>query len=297
MSKGAKKPLLEVALRDNLICWLSKDRQAVLAYPLNRPATFLPSDKDAMTVYIYTLSDPETHEVRYVGKTVDLKSRFSSHLRDQRKNIHKTNWIMGLSKRGVDPIIEELERIENSNDSDWQEIERFWIVYLRFLGCRLCNLDNGGRGGTRKSEETRAKMSAARLGTHPTEATMVKMRLKTISPETRAKISKAQCGRKLTDEHRRKMALGNKGKIRTSQHIEKYREIARGRTPGEKCRIAQRASTLGKKLSVEHRAKLSSARLGKKLSATHKLAMSLVRIGKKHPRRRKINQAQILLSL
>lgn len=48
---------------------------------------------------IYSLNDPETGEVRYVGKTVSpLYKRLSSHYRDKSKS-YKTFWIYSLKKK------------------------------------------------------------------------------------------------------------------------------------------------------------------------------------------------------
>lgn len=43
-------------------------------------------------VYIYTLEDPITSEIRYVGKANNMESRFKNHLNSSRdKNTHKRN--------------------------------------------------------------------------------------------------------------------------------------------------------------------------------------------------------------
>lgn len=43
-------------------------------------------------VYIYTLEDPITSEIRYVGKANNMKDRYSNHLNSSRdKGTHKRN--------------------------------------------------------------------------------------------------------------------------------------------------------------------------------------------------------------
>jgi len=91
-------------------------------------------------VFIYTLSDPRDGQIRYVGKSVDIKQRMFDHLREK-KRTKKNHWIIGLQSEGLKPI---MEVIEESNDSDWQEAERFWITILRFYGFRLLNIESGG---------------------------------------------------------------------------------------------------------------------------------------------------------
>ena len=56
-------------------------------------------------VYIYTLTDPITNQVRYVGKTKNLKQRRHNHLNKcLDKNTHKRNWINSLRKIEKRPI-------------------------------------------------------------------------------------------------------------------------------------------------------------------------------------------------
>jgi predicted GIY-YIG superfamily endonuclease len=49
------------------------------------------------TVFIYTLSDPRDNLIKYVGKTINLKRRFSEHLKES-GNYKKPRWIQKLSK-------------------------------------------------------------------------------------------------------------------------------------------------------------------------------------------------------
>ena len=60
-------------------------------------------------VYIYTLEYPEGN-VRYVGKTQDLKTRFCKHLRDAKysTNSRRLAWIRSLLNVGEIPCINVL---------------------------------------------------------------------------------------------------------------------------------------------------------------------------------------------
>ena len=54
------------------------------------------------TTYIYTLTDPETFQIRYVGKANNISQRYKAHLNRARKHqIHKKNWIASLRKKKV----------------------------------------------------------------------------------------------------------------------------------------------------------------------------------------------------
>jgi group I intron endonuclease len=103
----------------------------------------------------------------YVGKTKHPDSRWQGHLKAA---------VMG----GVQPLYKAIrsygaerfsfEVVEEFNtDEEAYDAETFYIVYLRFLGVRLYNLDEGGRGGRGKkhSEATKAKQKANMRGWTP----------------------------------------------------------------------------------------------------------------------------------
>ncbi|OHC00341.1 MAG: hypothetical protein A2Z57_04420 [Planctomycetes bacterium RIFCSPHIGHO2_12_39_6] len=66
--------------------------------------------------YIYTLSDPRNNQVRYVGKTNNLRTRFINHLREDYKG-RKPNWIKSLKNKGLLPIIEAVDFVP---ENDWK---------------------------------------------------------------------------------------------------------------------------------------------------------------------------------
>lgn len=116
-------------------------------------------------VRIYCLLDPETKQVRYVGKTISsLRDRLYSHISNTKIKTHKSDWIRGLKNRGLRPLIELIDEV---SDDKWPEEERFYISYLRFLGCDLVNMSEGGEQdntGKKVSDETRKRMSIAQIG-------------------------------------------------------------------------------------------------------------------------------------
>jgi hypothetical protein len=214
-------------------------------------------EREEVTAYIYTLAEPLTDEVRYVGKTTNPLKRLARHNRRDGRCRHCSNWIGELHRRGLKPKMEDLEVFPDSDDNDWQESEAFWISYLRFLGCRLTNLESGGRGGKSPCAETRAKISAAGLG-------------RKMSPEFCANMSAARLGKKATPEHIAKMRAANLGKKATPETCAKLSAAKLGKN-------------LGKKLSPETRAKISAAKLGKKLSPEHRAKLSAAQLGRRMP--------------
>lgn len=97
-------------------------------------------------INIYTLTDPRTGDVRYVGKTKqNLSDRLQSHLADTRKGIrsHKVSWLRQLRSVGLIPVIEILDEVP---DDEWKFWERFWIQQIRAWGFNLTNTLGGGEG-------------------------------------------------------------------------------------------------------------------------------------------------------
>lgn len=102
-------------------------------------------------IKIYTLIDPITKEIRYVGKTeVSLKRRLSLHLADARSGKyrhHNSNWLKSLLDVGLKPIIEEID----STLDDWEWLEQYWISQIKTWGFKLTNQTAGGIGNVKQS--------------------------------------------------------------------------------------------------------------------------------------------------
>jgi len=66
---------------------------------------------------IYGLIDPNTNEIRYIGKAVDLKNRFRNHFNPSRlvSKTHKNNWLNFLIKDSKKPFVIVLETNLNEN--------------------------------------------------------------------------------------------------------------------------------------------------------------------------------------
>lgn len=169
-----------------------------------------------MTVYIYGLYDPRNNALRYIGKTLNLRMRFDLHLSETRcgRESHKNRWLAQLGTLELQPIMRVLEIIENSNDADWQERERWWIEAARECGDPITNLDSGGRNGNNKCYETRMKMKAKATGRVMSKEAIEKMKatkIARLTPEVRERIAAAQRGKKHSEETRAKMAQSRTG--------------------------------------------------------------------------------------
>lgn len=201
-------------------------------------------------VFIYCLKDPVTGDVRYIGKTDNLKKRFSEHIKGSaKKKTYLGNWLKSLS--GEKPILAVLHEV--SEGESWAEEERRYISCARALGMDLVNLTDGGDGtpGWVPTPENRASMSEAmrRTWTPERRATVIGVPL---SPERRASISAALKGVPVgpfSPEHCAAMSAASKGVSKSAAH----RENMKGSKSPEHC-AAMRAARKGVPWTAAQRA-------------------------------------------
>lgn len=120
-----------------------------------------------MAIFIYTLIDPATGAIRYVGKSADPIKRLAVHIARARSGCetHCRRWIAKCLASGVVPLIDVVDCADDHRAAN--EAERRWIMDLKAAGVQLTNLTIGGDGrarGSRLRQETRDRMSAARRG-------------------------------------------------------------------------------------------------------------------------------------
>lgn len=92
------------------------------------------------TAYIYGLVHPDTHEIKYIGRSKTPEKRYKFHCAIG-KNAYeacypKTIWIDGLRDQGKKPYLVIIEECTTDN---WKEREVFWIWTYRYLGMGLWN--------------------------------------------------------------------------------------------------------------------------------------------------------------
>ena len=140
--------------------------------------------------YIYTLSDPITNQIRYLGKTINLNIRYWKHISERtRCKTHKERWINKLYNLGYRPTMEVIDIVPIK---DWSFWEKWWIELLKTWNINLVNIAVGGNG-------------AASGNAHHLFG-------KTHSLEALSKISKANKGKVLSQEHKNKIYNALKGK-------------------------------------------------------------------------------------
>jgi group I intron endonuclease len=160
-----------------------------------------------MAVSIYTLSDPNTKIIKYIGKTKrSLNSRLNEHIyASKNKKYPAATWINSLQEK---PIIELIDEV---SDNDWQFWEQYWISQFKTWGFKLKNIGNGGEidnTGRKVSEETKKKMSLSRKGKkHKPHGPMSQELKNKISNSLKGRPSPLK-GRTLSEETIKKMNLG-----------------------------------------------------------------------------------------
>lgn len=113
-----------------------------------------------MITYIYAMTD-EFGNIRYVGKSNDLKTRYKYHLKESKnKRTHKEKWINSMLEKNIKP---DCFILEECIFSDWIFMEEYWIAQIKSWGFNLTNGTNGGEGsngfkGKTHSEETKQKL-------------------------------------------------------------------------------------------------------------------------------------------
>lgn len=123
------------------------------------------------TTFIYVLKDPETGEVRYVGKSNDPPRRLRRHcFRAPRESFRSARWVSSVLSRGFWPTLEIIDEVA---ESEWPQWEAAYIQFFRESGCELVNGTDGGdcgpsRRGLKSSPEHRRRISESLTGSkHP----------------------------------------------------------------------------------------------------------------------------------
>ena len=119
-----------------------------------------------MVTYIYILKD-ENNTPRYVGKSNNVKNRFTKHIYEASKyadrNTHKVNWIRSMLNNGLKPTIEIIDEVSVEN---WEYWEKFYIEQYKTMGFDITNSREGGGShiGTKTKEEIKLVLKWKMIG-------------------------------------------------------------------------------------------------------------------------------------
>ena len=180
------------------------------------------------TAFLYTLSDPRTGEVRYVGWTSAPRRRFAQHLSEaQRRDTHKDRWIRRLLSSAHLPVQRVVAIVDRKTAP---QLEMEYIAQLRRRGLLLVNSTSGGEGTWNPPPDVRARIGAA-------------SRARMSTPEGRAKAAL--------------MGSLGRGKAKSSATRAKMANAARNRSPETLAKMA--AAGTNRRHSAETKVKLSAA--------------------------------------
>lgn len=154
---------------------------------------------------MYSLVDPRTNAVRYIGVTNNISRRVYQHkywAKNSKRKHYVYNWINELFALGLDFGVNILEN--NLTQEQAFEREIYWIAKFD----NLTNLDGGGKGfgannqiwrGRKHSKATKEKISKGNLG-------------HIVSLETRKRITEAKNTRKGDECYKSKNDRGSASK-------------------------------------------------------------------------------------
>jgi group I intron endonuclease len=144
----------------------------------------------------------------YIGQTKDYDRRCFEHQTSTGCRVFKS----AIQKHGWDNFTHEI-LIEGLSLEEANHWEPFFISEHNTLAPNGYNLRTGGFNSS-LSEETKAAMSAAKLGTTHTDETKAKMSAakQNVSDETKAKISAARLGIPKSEETKAKMSAAQQNK-------------------------------------------------------------------------------------
>lgn len=236
----------------------------------------MPRRPNTSPTNIYWLIDirPETLVVNssgkpfYCGKTIKEPTvRLVGHRADARRH-HNKPIAKRLCECGPHVRIDIVEQVPVCDD--WCERERFWIATLRHFHPDCVNVQRGGEGtpGLIHSDESRAKMSAARKG----------KKLGPCSAEHRANLSIARKGEKrgsFSAEHRANLSAAGKGRVMSDEWRNKLSAARKGSTASDETRAKLSAAGTGRKQSSETIAKRTLTMVAIRETPEYRAKMSL----------------------
>jgi hypothetical protein len=213
----------------------------------------------AFYAYVHIRPGADAYGAFYVGKGRGRRSHDFS-----RRNLYHTHIINKYGPKNID-----VAQMECSSEALTFDLERGLIKCLRNMGVNLVNVTDGGEGvsGLRHSEQSRAQMSAKRIGKSHRKETKAKM----------SEISRGQAnhffGKSHSDETKKRISETKKtnptnywsGKSRSEETRKKISEALMGRvgakhTEASRAKIsASQKGRSGPSPSEETRAKLSLA--------------------------------------
>lgn len=201
---------------------------------------------------------------KYIGKTGwDFIRRWRQHKSELRGNYHSNKYLQKSWNKYGEKCF-EFYIIEECEDNLLNEKEKYYIELYGTKAPNGYNMNDGGDGGFRPDEETRARMSEKAKKRNP------------ISEVTRRRMSISQKNREpMSEETREKLRKANKGKIGKKPSPETKIKLSLAQS-GEK------NGFYGKKHSHETKEKIGLSSRGRVKSLLSREKQSMSIRGEKH---------------
>jgi group I intron endonuclease len=180
---------------------------------------------------------------RYVGQTSKTwEERWRAHCWEAEKRPH-LHFHRAIVAYGKDAWQHDVLATVESEDEALELEQRFILEYRTFEPELGYNMTMGGEG-FRATDESRKRLSRALTGNE--------------------KLRNALRGRKLSEEHKRKISEARKGMKFSDEHKRKISESKTGVVHSEETKAKMSEAHKGKIFSNEHRANISKSRRGQR---------------------------------
>jgi group I intron endonuclease len=210
----------------------------------------------------------------YIGSSINVERRFREHRYELTAERHINIKLQRAWKKHGEGAFhfEVIERIADPSllmprEQHWLDQESPFYNICKFAHSRL---------GVKASDETRARISAAKMNPSQETRDRIAAANRARGPEVRARMSEAHKGKKLpaevvakcvaasrarSAESRAKTAASSRGRKHTGEAIARMRAVHAGKVIGDEQREKLRQANLGKKHSEETKAKMRASHL------------------------------------
>jgi len=256
---------------------------------------------------IYAIENMQNGK-RYVGSSRNMERRIKAHVWQLRNDRHHSAHLQAAWGAYGEEAFCFISVMRCGSEDDLLAAERLEIEMHNSVenGYNMTSIPESPMRGKKHSDETRAKMRAARANRPPiSEETRERHRASAtereqqkresgfeVSVETRRKLSEAGKGREVSVETRSKISAANSGIALTKEHRQKLSAAHAGMVLTEEHRAAISRGLAGRIQSEETRKKLSEKHAGKVMSQEAREKMRKAKL--KYWEERKIFEAASL---
>lgn len=229
-------------------------------------------------VCIYRITSPSGKI--YIGQTINLKNRIKQYRFLNCKS--QTKLLNSLKKYGFDSHqVDAIHYLPPDTEKNIVDIyEVYYISTFKAAGFTMLNIENGGNGKGKHSDETKAKISRSNKGRPgPFKGKFLSIEhRKKLSERTKRQWNEGNVGLKhhseqikrvLSEKHKgKKVSVETRIKLSEAHKGEKHNNYGKQLPEGTRLKISlatmgRTGSMKGKKFSEDHKYKISVAKRGK----------------------------------